>query len=57
MSKSLLDMLKLAMAVEESGPNKEDFGYVMHNDNITEEEKQQVLERVALLGGYECLDD
>lgn len=57
MSKSLLDILKLAMAVEESGPNKDDFGYVMHSDNITEEEKQQVLERVALLGGYECLDD
>ncbi len=57
MSKSLMDTLKLAMAVEQSGPSKDNFGYLMHNDNITEEEKQQVLERVELLGGYECLID
>ena len=57
MSKSLLDAIRLAMAVEQSGPDKNTFGYLMHNDNITEEEKQQVLERVELLGGYECLID
>ena len=57
MSKNLLDAIRLAMAVEQSGPDKNTFGYLMHNDNITEEEKQQVLERVELLGGYECLID
>ena len=57
MSKSLMDAIKLAMAMEQAGPNKENFGYIMHNDNITEEEKQQVLKRVALLGGYECLSE
>lgn len=57
MSKSLMDAIKLAMAVEQAGPSKENFGYIMHNDNITEEEKQQVLKRVALLGGYKCLSE
>ncbi len=57
MSKSLMDALMLAMAVEQNGPSKENFGYLMHNEDITEEEKQRVLERVALLGGYESLSE
>lgn len=52
MSKSLMDAMLLAMALDDSGPTQKQFGAVMHNDNVTEYEKQEVLQKVALLGGY-----
>lgn len=52
MSKSLMDAMLLAIALEEAGPSKDQFGAIMHNDNISESEKQEVLQQVELLGGY-----
>lgn len=52
MSKSLMDAMLLAIALEEAGPSKDQFGEIMHNDVFTEREKQEVLQRVELLGGY-----
>lgn len=52
MNKSLMDVMLLAIALEESGPSKNQFGEIMHNNAFSEKEKQEVLQRVELLGGY-----
>lgn len=52
MSKSLMDVMLLAIALEESGPSKNQFGEIMHNNVYSEGEKQAVLQQVELLGGY-----
>lgn len=52
MSKSLMDAMLLAIALEEAGPSRKQFGEIMHNNAFSEREKQEVLQQVELLGGY-----
>lgn len=38
-------------------PTKSEFGERMHDPNVTEEEKQEILEAVEMAGGYDNLED
>lgn len=38
-------------------PTKEEFGKLMHNRWLTDEEKQEILKKVELEGGYGSLVD
>ena len=38
-------------------PTKSEFGSIMHGDDVSEDEKQRVLEEVELAGGYDNLED
>ena len=38
-------------------PTKSEFGRLMHDDEVTEEEKQRILKSVEEAGGYDNLED
>ena len=50
-----LDMLNAAAAADTM--TKEEFGRIMHDDDATEEEKQEALRMMEEAGGYENLGD
>lgn len=38
-------------------PTKTEFGEKMHDESVSEEEKQEILEAVEMAGGYDNLED
>lgn len=55
MAETLLDWLEKES--QKAGLSKALFGEFMHDDNNSEEEKQDFLARVAEAGGYDALED
>lgn len=53
---NMLDVF-LALAEEERLPTKSEFGKKMHDDSLSEEEKQEILNSVYQAGGYDNLED
>lgn len=54
MGKTLYDLIVAAGAAL---PTKQEFGDKMHDENLSEEEKQDILEMVADAGGYDNLPE
>lgn len=54
MAKTLFDLIVAAGAAL---PTRQEFGDKMHDENISEEEKQDILEIVMDAGGYENLPE
>lgn len=46
-----------SLARSATAPTKSEFGERMHDQNVTEEEKQEILEAVEMAGGYDNLED
>ena len=54
MGKTLFDLI---VAAGEALPTKQEFGDKMHDDDLTDLEKQEILEMVADAGCYENRPD
>ena len=52
---SLLDVLNKAAAAPVV--SRQEFGDIMHDDEISDEKKFEILKEVELLGGYENLPE
>ena len=52
---SLLDVLNLSAS--RAAVTRQEFGEIMHDDSISDEEKFKVLEEVQDLGGYDNLPE
>lgn len=52
---SLLELLN--KAATSPSITKEEFGRIMHDELATEKEKEEALEALKDLGGYDCLPD
>lgn len=50
---SLYDLLVSAISL----PTKSEFGKKMHDPNLSDEDKEEILQKVADNGGYENLED
>lgn len=38
-------------------PTKQEFGRIMHDDDVDESTKQEILKKMEVAGGYENLQD
>lgn len=52
-----MNMLDFIMIASRKAPTKSEFGRLMHDDEVSEEEKQRILRSVEEAGGYDNLDD
>ena len=52
-----MNMLEFIMRATSSVPTKSEFGRLMHDDEVDEEEKQRILKSVEEAGGYDNLDE
>ena len=52
-----MNMLEFLMATSIKTPTKSEFGRLMHDDEVSEEEKQRILKSVEAAGGYDNLED
>lgn len=52
-----MNMLEFLMAASRKAPTKSEFGRLMHDDSIDDEERQRILDSVEEAGGYDNLDD
>lgn len=52
-----MNMLDFLMAASRKTPTKSEFGRLMHDDEISEEEKDLILKSVEEAGGYDNLED
>ena len=52
-----MNMLEFLMRAASNAPTKSEFGRLMHDDNVDEEEKERILKSVEEAGGYDNLDD
>ena len=47
---------RMAKLAEVDPPTKEEFGKLMHDPLLTDEEKWDIVKKVELVGGYACLE-
>ena len=52
-----MNMLEFLMAASVKAPTKSEFGRLMHDDSVSEEEKERILKSVEAAGGYDNLED
>ena len=52
-----MNMLDFLMRAASNLPTKTEFGEKMHDDDVSEEEKERILKSVEEAGGYDNLDD
>lgn len=52
-----MNMLEFLMAASVKAPTKSEFGRLMHDDAVSEEEKERILKSVEAAGGYDNLED
>lgn len=52
-----MNMLDFLMAASRKLPTKSEFGRLMHDDSIDEEERKRILDSVDEAGGYDNLED
>lgn len=48
---------RAAAAASMELPTKEQFGELMHDDTLTDEQKWEIVRKMEEAGGYECLQD
>lgn len=52
-----MNMLEFIMRAASSLPTKSEFGRLMHDDEVSEEEKKRILQSVEEASGYDNLED
>ena len=52
-----MNMLEFLMRASMTTPSKSEFGRLMHDDELSDEEKTRILESVEMAGGYDNLED
>ena len=55
---SMYDWVQKMIKLEKvDAPTKEEFGRIMHDEDVPEERKLEILKKVEMAGGYEGLCD
>lgn len=52
-----MNMYEFLMRASMMVSSKDEFGRMMHDDKLSDEEKLKILEQVEMVGGYDNLSD